>query len=316
MPDTPSVSIIVPVYNAAATLPRAVESLLSQTLADIEVLLIDDGSTDASPRLCDAFARRDGRVRVIHRANGGVSRARQTGLEAARGEYVIHADPDDWAEPGMARALLGAARRTGADMVTCDFFQDGSPAGPRYADSAGLLRGLVGVTMVCSCWNVLVRRGFITGHAVGFTPPWLEMSEDFLFLIRLLAAGARAAHLPQAFYHYCSTTPRSLTNSRSRRKLRSIRAVISEIEALVPAADYDSLYMRRKLAVMYAFQGRMLSLVPALYPEIHARLASDPEPLARLLWSAVRAPRLTYAAWRWQAARARLRRMLSHLFHR
>ena len=95
---TPSISVIVPVYRAEDYLERCVESLLSQTFPDFEILLVDDGSPDHSGAICDDYARKDDRIKVFHKLNGGVSSARQYGIDHAIGEYVIHADPDDWVE--------------------------------------------------------------------------------------------------------------------------------------------------------------------------------------------------------------------------
>ena len=101
-------SIIVPVYNTAATLDRCVASVLADAAADTELLLVDDGSPDSAPQLCDRWAARDPRVRVIHRANGGLSAARNTGLDAARGRYIMFVDSDDALAPGTQEAALAA----------------------------------------------------------------------------------------------------------------------------------------------------------------------------------------------------------------
>ena len=103
--DSPKISVIVPVYKAEAYLHRCVDSLLAQTFQDFEVLLVDDGSPDRSGEICDEYARKDSRVRVFHKENGGVSSARQYGMDHAQGEYTIHADPDDWVEPTMLEEL-------------------------------------------------------------------------------------------------------------------------------------------------------------------------------------------------------------------
>ena len=97
----PLVSIIVPVYKAEQWLHRCVDSILAQTMTDFELLLINDGSPDKSGEICDEYAAKDSRVRVFHKENGGVSSARQMGLDNVTGEYVIHCDPDDWIEPNM-----------------------------------------------------------------------------------------------------------------------------------------------------------------------------------------------------------------------
>lgn len=278
---------------------HCVDSLLAQSHRNIEVILVDDGSADGSPAICDDYARRDSRVKVVHKPNGGVSTARQAGLEAAIGDYVIHADPDDYVDPMMVEELLAEALRTDADIVTCDFFMNERLKAQNYTDSADLLRRLVDVSCVCVCWNSLVRRQFIVDHGIAFSPSWLSMSEDFLFLTRMLVAGAKAVHLHKAFYHYWVSNAGSLSNRHSPKKLESIKAVIAEMGKLVDASDYDGFYNRKKYAIMYAYQGKMFSLLPTLYPEIHGRLRAEGEKDGRysLTWQlshAVGHPRTTY----------------------
>ena len=121
-----TISIIVAVYKVEACLSRCIDSLLAQTFTDFELLLIDDGSPDSSGMICDVYAERDSRVRAFHKENGGVSSAREYGLCQARGEYIIHADPDDWVEPTMLEVLYNKAQEEAADMVICDFFTNDS----------------------------------------------------------------------------------------------------------------------------------------------------------------------------------------------
>lgn len=124
MNGNPKVSVIVPIYKAESYLYKCIDSLLTQTLADIEILLIDDGSPDGSGMICDEYARKDSRVKVFHKSNGGVASARQCGLDHACGEYVIHADPDDWVESDMLQSLYEKAVEEDADMVICDFYYE------------------------------------------------------------------------------------------------------------------------------------------------------------------------------------------------
>lgn len=113
------VSIIVPVYNIKAYLPGCMESLLGQTDPDLEILLVDDGATDGSGELCDAYARRDPRVRVIHKPNGGLSSARNAGLDAASGEWILFVDGDDYLAKTAVEQLLAVA----GDQKDADFIQ-------------------------------------------------------------------------------------------------------------------------------------------------------------------------------------------------
>lgn len=120
----PDISVIVPVYKAEKYMHRCVDSILAQTFTNFEFILVDDGSPDGSGTLCDQYAQKDNRVKVIHKENGGVASARQCGIDNASGIYTIHADPDDWVEPTMLEKLFNKAKETDADMVICDFYVD------------------------------------------------------------------------------------------------------------------------------------------------------------------------------------------------
>lgn len=115
--NMPKASVIVPVYNVKEYLKKCVDSILAQTERDLEVLLIDDGSTDGSGELCEALAKEDSRVRVIHQENKGLGGARNTGIQAAKGEWLLLVDSDDWIEPETLEKCLEAGERENADMV-------------------------------------------------------------------------------------------------------------------------------------------------------------------------------------------------------
>lgn len=131
---TPVISFIVCAYNSVSTIEKCVNSILRQTITDIELVLVDDGSTDGTSALCDSFAR-DVRVRVIHKPNGGVSSARNAGLAAASGQYIIWLDSDDYFEPDMGETMLAAARRHGARFAICNYINHyPSKDAPRYPE--------------------------------------------------------------------------------------------------------------------------------------------------------------------------------------
>ena len=119
---SPEISVIVPVYKVEAYLDRCVDSILGQDFADLEILLIDDGSPDNCGAMCDAYAAQDSRVRVIHRENGGLSAARNTGIEAARGEYLCFIDSDDFIEPAMLSTLYDLLHTYQADHAVCGIY--------------------------------------------------------------------------------------------------------------------------------------------------------------------------------------------------
>ena len=113
----PRVSVIVPIYKGEQYLPQCVDSLIAQTLTNIEIILVNDGSPDACPEICDAYATKDKRIKVIHKANGGLVSARKAGLAASSGDFIGYVDGDDWVEPEMYETLLDSALRYGADVV-------------------------------------------------------------------------------------------------------------------------------------------------------------------------------------------------------
>ena len=115
------ISIIVPIYNVEKYLSKCIDSILAQTYNDIEVILVDDGSPDNCPMICDEYAQKDNRVIVIHQKNAGVSAARNAGLKAAHGEYIGFVDPDDWISSSMYQEMITALERENADLAICGY---------------------------------------------------------------------------------------------------------------------------------------------------------------------------------------------------
>ncbi len=199
------ISVIVPVYNVEAYLKQCVESILGQTYGNIELILVNDGSTDKSPEICGSFPDQDKRVRVIHKENGGVSSARNAGIKASSGEYVLFADADDWLEADMLEYLLQNAVKSNADISCCAYCGSRVSAGPGGKGSfvksgcecleAFLNKGFWGFGY--SVWNKLIKRRiaelFDTDLAVG---------EDAYFLFRALLKSGRIVFGKEAKYHY------------------------------------------------------------------------------------------------------------------
>ena len=121
--QTERITVAVAVYNIEQYLERAVDSILNQTYRNLEILLVDDGATDNSGAICDAYAKKDPRVRVIHQKNGGLDAARNTGIEQATGTYIAFVDGDDWIDPQMYEHMLSAIREQNADLAVCRYRQ-------------------------------------------------------------------------------------------------------------------------------------------------------------------------------------------------
>ena len=208
----PDISIVVAVYQAEKTIRKCVDSLLNQTFTNFEILLIDDGSIDNSGKICDDYALSDSRIRVIHKKNGGVSSARQCGIENALGQYTIHVDPDDWVDPNMLENLYKKATEENADMVICDFFKDEDKYVKQQPSSLNhkvvlneLFQHLHG-----SCCNKLIQRDCYSKFNVRF-PEQISYCEDQYVVASLLRYDIIVAYCPMAFYHYMYSA-----NSQSR----------------------------------------------------------------------------------------------------
>ena len=165
------ISVIMPVYNVAGYLPQCLDSVLGQDYEKLEVILIDDGSKDDSGAICDAYAARDGRVKVIHQKNGGAAAAKNAGLRIATGEYLSFVDSDDWLEPEVYGYMVETLRGEGADMVQFAFrdaWTDRSEdrifyPGRTVTDSDGYLRRLLEDYSCVLLWNKLYRREIFDG---------------------------------------------------------------------------------------------------------------------------------------------------------
>ena len=217
--SNPLVSVIVPVYHTSEYLPQCLESLLNQTLEDLEILCVDDGSSDDSAEIAEEFSRRDSRVRLLRQEHQGVSAARNLGLRHARGTYIAFVDGDDWVEPDMLRTMIASAGETGSDVVVCSakvhFQQQGDGTRER-----SLIRSLTTVPgtwekdsgeSVWQCmnrpgtwpfiWNKLISRELLTQKELEF-PLGLPLGEDGVFMHLLMHCAGKVNYLPQAFYNY------------------------------------------------------------------------------------------------------------------
>lgn len=167
------ISVIVPVFRVEAYLTECVESILNQSFRDFECILVDDGSPDGCPAMCDAFARQDSRVRVIHRKNGGLSAARNTGLDAAKGEYITFVDSDDVLQPQFLEILLGLLERNHADLSLCGYqrFRDV----PLAVSSEGKERVMTGLEALAELnqWR--------SEEATGMVVAWMKLYKRCLF---------------------------------------------------------------------------------------------------------------------------------------
>ena len=206
------ISIIVPVYNAEKFLPTCVESLLGQTYEVLEVILVNDGSKDSSAALCDAYAARDSRVRVIHQENQGVSAARNAGLDRAEGKYVAFVDADDYVEPDYLERLHGEMIAHDADFVTCCYQEvshgDASKSGIPFVAASRMVTeksayfedmAAIREDYWSTIWAKLYRRDLIGDTRFCRT---LKYGEDHVFFYDLMCKGPRGYLDTYRGYYY------------------------------------------------------------------------------------------------------------------
>ncbi len=214
------ISVIVPVYKVEPYLRRCLDSIVGQTYGDLEILLIDDGSPDRCGEICDEYARTDGRVRVFHTENRGVSAARNLGLKEATGEYIGFVDPDDRIEPDMYDILFRRLEETGADISMCGVLREYSSFVRTQAFEDTLYTGEEALTawldrkLNSEVWNRLYRKELLEN--ISF--PEEKTYEDISFSLETLAASRSVAMTRALEYHY-RHRPGSITKSHTAKNL-------------------------------------------------------------------------------------------------
>ena len=259
------ISVIVPVYNMEKYLERCVDSILCQTYKELEIILVDDGSTDASPGMCDEYAKKDARIKVVHKENGGLSDARNAGLGVAVGDYIGYVDSDDWIEDDMYERMYKACVENGAQLCACRYFCE-------FADrtlSGGsgraipllreeLLKIYIGghddYIIYNSVWSKLFKRELVDG--VKF--PKGRNSEDIMYTTRAFCTLKRAVYIDTCLYHYVIDREGSIMNvSRGERMFNDEipfwREHIALIEEKVSRemADFAAYHFWRRLLFYY-----------------------------------------------------------------
>ena len=222
------VSVIIPVYNVQRYLAICLDSLLCQTWPHLEIILVDDGSNDGSERICDEYAVRDSRICVIHQANAGAANAKNTGLDAARGDYVAFMDSDDWAEPDWLEKMLRAAIAQNADVVECNFrmeyvgsAEDGNAPGTfceTLFETRDYLRHYPDHWTCALFWNKLFRASLLTD--VRFHTERRCVDDEF-FTYKAVTGANQVLRIPEALYHYRQRSS-SVTQSEKTRYQRTI----------------------------------------------------------------------------------------------
>lgn len=283
-------SVIVPVYNVEAYLPKCIESILTQTYGDLELLLVDDGSPDNSGAICDDYAKKDSRITVIHKENGGQGSARNHALDIAKGEYIAFVDSDDFIEPNMYETMIEALERTGSDLSLCGFI---THSGVRFVNSAIP----EGETVFASSEEIL--RNYFASPFVG-GQPWNKLfkrkvfdeirfpegvaREDIYIMHLALAECKRAVHTSERLYHYVIREGSSEHQSFDPKVLISMKIAddrhlfITENYPALCELSYKTTYGARMSAVKKIVRSGAVKQYREIYDELIEYLRNNPAP--------------------------------------
>lgn len=272
---TPKISIVIPVYNSAKYLRECLDSIVSQGFADWEVVAVDDGSLDESPAILDEYAARDVRVKVIHKANGGVSAARNDGLDAASGEYVLFVDSDDWLSADALQVLFDATLNGVVDVAIADHWiwkENGSESEHRFfakefsTDSKTVIQNVQRMVlykgyspypspscsyMFSALWSKLIRRTLLVENGIRFSGA-LKLYEDGLVALQVFEHAKTIAYKQVPVYHY-RVLNNSLCHVNEQRLVTDCANIVREIEAFIQANGNETV-------LRDAFMARVLFL--------------------------------------------------------
>lgn len=266
------ISIIVPIYKVENYLDRCLRSLINQSLKDIEIILVDDGSPDRCPQMCDQYEIQYPQIKVLHKKNEGLGYARNSGLHIATGKYIAFVDGDDFVEPSMFEKLYDAAIKNNADTVFCgfNFYKDDSKIIPHPEVSSTLifedediknevLLNMIGSqpqtlkdrNLFMSVWHSIYSSSIIKENNIQFCSERHIISEDIVFQIDYLTHSKRTIYIPDCLYYYCFN---NASLSRIFRKDRNSK-ILTMYKSLMEKAELLEWGKEEKQRIMRLFIG-------------------------------------------------------------
>jgi len=239
----PMISVIVPVYKVERYIHRCVESILEQTFSDFELILVDDGSPDKCPEICDYYTLRDERVKVIHQKNTGVSRARNAGLDIAQGKYIAFCDSDDYFDLTMLEETLCEMINKKVDCVSCNYRRMEDNAVPKeikYADGIYLfptweekitffLETFLQCNVGWEVWSRLFRKDIIDEYQIRFCESCDNFAEDLGFCAKYYLCSTSFQMMKGCYYNYCVREKSMMISSKNIVKVQQLNEVSYDI---------------------------------------------------------------------------------------
>ena len=268
----PKISVLIPAYNVERFLSKCLESVLSQTFKDFEVILIDDGSSDATRKICDEYANKDSRIKVFHQKNQGISATRNMCLQYASGKYIQFVDSDDWIETEMFQKMYEEAENHQADVVGCDFIRE-TQKGAVFVDSfyenkekfvLGCLQNGWAVL-----WKIMIRKSLVVENGIAF-PKEINGGEDFVFVMKTLECASKVVCVRGYFYHYNQLNESSfITNPSYEKLIEQYKATELVSDFFRQKGTYDSRILNyRKVCIKSTMLKIAFFKSYQLYPEV------------------------------------------------
>lgn len=257
-----AVSVIVCIYNVEKWIKRCLDSLVNQTLANIEIICVDDGSPDNCGKICDEYAARDKRIQVIRQKNGGLASARNTGLKAATGEYVGFVDPDDCVDIGFFEKLYSKAAQTGAEIVRGQKYQITiNKLMPKWIEPLYKSIGKIPIFSAnkrikknrghfnFGCWSAIYKRDFIVKNGIDF-PVGIITGQEALFLTKTVCLVNKMEFVNGAYYNYFrrpdSLDSKILNKAKVESKISAANLVIDFINSIdIDSGVYGVIFKKR-----------------------------------------------------------------------
>lgn len=259
----PRVSVILPIYKVEKYLDRCMHSLLNQTLKDIEIIMVDDGSPDNSPTMCDRYAKEDSRVKVIHKQNAGLGFARNSGLEIATGDYIAFVDSDDFVSVTAFEILLKVALEENADYVMCGYksvrnnicVSEHKDVNQKMVmevpDCYNVLRGMIGIDPDSeysyrhnySVWHGIYKSTLFTEGGIRFCSERDLISEDLIFHLSLIPLCRKIVIIPDLLYNYC-LNDNSLTTTYRKGRFEAVLKLWKVSVGMVASTSLEDMKIR------------------------------------------------------------------------
>lgn len=263
------ISVIVPVYKVEKYLTKCIDSIINQTYKNLQIILVDDGSPDNCGKICDSYAKKDKRIRVIHKKNGGLSDARNAGIESAKGEYLAFIDSDDYIAPDMLEKLHKALTDADADMSICSFkyiWEDASMTDEELNNSSPIKNEvLYGRDILCNkmndkggwywvvAWNKLYRKELFNDVCY----PNNKIHEDEFVIHKILFKCDKVVCIEDMLYYYFQRQSSIMNEKYSIKRLDAVEALLDRVEFMIEHQCYNGVfkcYMKAKLYLCLGYE--------------------------------------------------------------